>query len=131
MIIGRLIGLARAADGLDHMLTEETDAVTLAGLRADDDALAERITAEKRRLAPDCFTCAVQCGRTADYDMAELQNEPEADVKRAKEALLALLKKRANEEQPPIRAFYRALRAVGDGFEAGFLDREYRILEEA
>ena len=46
---------------------------------ADDDTriadLEARIAAEKRRLAPDCITCAVKCGRTDDWDPSSLDEE--------------------------------------------------------
>ena len=87
-LTGALIGLARATEGNDFMLTDATAAVTVEGLAAtrmdgdfDRDALLtllNRVEQEKRRLVPECFLCAASCGRTNDYDMANLRNgQPE------------------------------------------------------
>lgn len=87
-LIGALIGLARATEGNDFMLTDATGAVTVEGLAATRDdgdfkrdallTLLKRVEQEKRRLVPECFLCAASCGRTNDYDMANLRNgQPE------------------------------------------------------
>ena len=80
-LIGALIGLARATDGNAHLISESATAVVIQGLNAlgeSKDAVPEqlfdRVTEEKRKMVPDCFTCASPCGRTADYDMAKVRN---------------------------------------------------------
>ena len=78
-LIGALIGLARATEGNDHMLSSTTAMATMDALRAicsgttDEavlSALMSRVTEEKRKLVPSCFLCACPCGRTEDYNMA-------------------------------------------------------------
>ena len=74
---GALIGLARATDGNDHMVSDSTAAVIVEGLFAtltnvnfDNDALLailDRVDAEKRKLVPECYNCASSCGRNNDY----------------------------------------------------------------
>ena len=77
-LVGRLVGLVRAAEGNEDLV----DAGTMDLIRealADDDSrivdLEARIAAEKRRLAPDCITCAVKCGRTDDWDPSSLDED--------------------------------------------------------
>ena len=79
-LLGSLIGLARATEGNDHLVSDSTAAVTVEGLYTAffgaADALPdimERIDAEKRKLVPDCYRCAASCGRNNAYDMDRLQ----------------------------------------------------------
>ena len=83
-LLGALIGLARATTS--EPKTDATDDVLNAGLRlaAQPDAPAEKlermlaiVRAEKHTVAPNCATCAMPCGNTADYDLARLWNAPE------------------------------------------------------
>ena len=86
-LTGALIGLARAADNNDHLVTSSTNQLFLEGLFAtltnvnfDRDAfyrLLEWAEAEKRILAENCFTCTSPCGRTNDYDLEHLWNAEE------------------------------------------------------
>ena len=63
----KLLGLARACDNNEHMLTEGTFALVREVLdaSASSPALLTRLSDEKRRIAPMCFDCASPCGRTA------------------------------------------------------------------
>ena len=93
-LTGSLIGLARATEGNDHMVSDSTAAVIVEGLFAtltfDDDALLaimERVEAEKRKLVPECCNCASPCGRNNDYDMGKLWNADE-DIRSLKSLIL-------------------------------------------
>lgn len=96
-LAGRLIGLARATEGNEHMITETTAPAMVEGLAAlaayeqpDREAVAaimESLREEKRKLVPDCFLCAAPCGRTADYDLENLRHAPE-EVRELKFRLL-------------------------------------------
>ena len=96
-LTGALIGLARATDGNEHMLSASTADVVVEGLFAtltnvnfDNDALLDildRVDAEKRKLVPECFKCAASCGRNNDYDMQKLWNAPE-DIRSLKSLIL-------------------------------------------
>ena len=93
-LTGMLIGLARATENNDHLLTDSTAAIVVEGLctAATADAetllrLVERVDEEKRKLVPDCYTCTSQCGRTSEYDMNNLQNANE-DVRSLKSLIL-------------------------------------------
>ena len=80
-LTGALIGLARATEGNEDLVSSSTDNVVLEGLFAaaadvsSDKTITEliaRVQEEKRKLVPNCFGCAEPCGRTGDYDMQEL-----------------------------------------------------------
>lgn len=96
-LTGSLIGLARAAEGSEHMLSDSTAAVTVEGLFAtltnvnfDNEALlalVERVEAEKRKLVPECCRCASSCGRNNEYDMNRLWNADE-DIRSLKSLIL-------------------------------------------
>ena len=96
-LTGALIGLARATDGNEHMLSASTADVVVEGLFAtltnvnfDNDALlaiGDRVDAEKRKLVPECFKCAASCGRNNDYDMQKLWNAQE-DIRSLKSLIL-------------------------------------------
>lgn len=83
-LLGALVGLARAATS--EPKTADTDEVLNAGLclAAQPDASEEKlrrmlaiVRAEKQRVAPNCASCAMPCGNTADYDLTLLWNAPE------------------------------------------------------
>ena len=96
-LTGSLIGLARATEGNEHMLSDSTAAVVVEGLFAtltnvnfDNDALLsllDRVELEKKKLVPDCFHCASPCGRNNDYDMDRLWNAEE-DIRSLKSLIL-------------------------------------------
>lgn len=96
-LIGALIGLARAVDGSEHLITESSTQLIIEGLAAtlanggtdaELEALIQRAEAEKRQMVPNCFTCAMPCGRTSDYDMAKLWNA-EAQIRDLKSGILS------------------------------------------
>lgn len=129
-LLGALIGLARATENNEHLITPATDSALLAGLAAvsdpagDWDACRERIGREKRSLVPMCFTCAAPCGRTADFDLGKLAEES-PEVRSRKEALLSLLPRLAVPEagQKVPAYLYKALTAIGiPGFPPEALD---------
>ena len=95
-LTGALIGLARAADTSPDagpetwQLMIEGLFATLTNVNFDPDslnALAGRVRAEKQRLVPDCAVCTAPCGRTGDYDLAELWGAQE-DIRSLKSLLL-------------------------------------------
>ena len=96
-LTGALIGLARATEGNEHMVTDSTAAVIVEGLFAtltnvnfDSTDLLEligKVEIEKKKLVPDCFHCASPCGRTNDYDLSKLWNADE-DIRSLKSLIL-------------------------------------------
>ena len=96
-LTGSLIGLARATEGNDHMVSDSTAAVIVEGLFAtltnvnfDECALLaiiDKVDAEKQKLVPECYKCASSCGRNNDYDMSKLWNADE-DIRSLKSLIL-------------------------------------------
>jgi len=96
-LTGALVGLAHTAQGNEHLLTKETRALvmeclfaTVTNVSFNEKTLSEqidRVHAEKNRLSPGCALCASACGRTSDYDMANLWNADE-DVRSLKSLIL-------------------------------------------
>ena len=84
-LTGDLIGLARSAEGSMHRVTATTHEALLEGLAytipatdADEEKLQKliaRVEDEKRKLVPNCFNCAVPCGRTNRFNMESLWSE--------------------------------------------------------
>ncbi len=131
-LTGALIGLARAAEGNEDLITKETDRLILKGLFTTvtnvnfDDAsilaLMERVHAEKARLIPNCFGCAASCGRNDDYDMHSLWSADE-DIRSLKSLILFGIRGIAAyayhaavlgyTDEDVNRFFYRALQTIG------------------
>ena len=121
-LLGALIGLARATDGNEHLISSSATALIVECLNATREALTEeqvtallqRIEDEKRRMIPDCFACAAPCGKNNAYDMARLQEE-EPQVRALKQQLLAGIQDMAARDCPETaeRFFYKALVVIG------------------
>ena len=95
-LTGALIGLARAADTSPDagpetwQLMIEGLFATLTNVNFDPDSLhtlTARVWVEKQRLVPDCAVCTAPCGRTGDYDLAQLWGAQE-DIRSLKSLLL-------------------------------------------
>lgn len=96
-LTGALIGLARATDGNEHLISDSSTNLVVESLiatspSADSDptvltSLLCRVEEEKRKMVPNCFECASPCGRTSDYDMRKLRNIPR-DAQTLKHQLL-------------------------------------------
>lgn len=96
-LTGALIGLARATVG-DTLATEETWNVMITGLFAtltnvsfDDAAIRKQIAAVHRAkdaLVPQCQSCGAPCGRNDDYDLRQLWEEPDEDIRSLKSLIL-------------------------------------------
>ncbi|MBQ8835490.1 MAG: hypothetical protein IJ001_11300 [Oscillospiraceae bacterium] len=127
-LTGSLIGLARATDGNEHLITPSSTEViveslfaTLTDPRSDAavlEGLLARVEQEKRKMVPDCFHCASPCGKNSDYDMAALQTAPE-EIRALKSLLLLGIQSLAahalsgRRDDTVNRFFYKALIAVG------------------
>ena len=127
-LTGALIGLARATEGNEHLLSGSTAAVTLEGLFATGPdagcgsdrllALLALVDREKRKLNPGCYECLAPCGRNNDYDMGRL-SEAAPEIRELKLRILRSLQALAAEDRraEALRAdhslLYRALYAIG------------------
>ena len=134
-LTGALIGLARAADNAPDVNAGtwrtmiEGLFTTVTNVNFNEKTVREmidRVHAEKARLVPNCAACAASCGRTDDYDMAQLWNAQE-DIRSLKSLILfgvrgmaayahhALVLGYTDEEVN--RFFAKALLAVGDDWD--------------
>ena len=96
-LTGALIGLARATEGNEDLVTADTHKLVLEALfttitnvnfnNETINALIERVEAEKERLVPRCYSCASPCGRNDDYDMNMLW-EADEDIRSLKSLIL-------------------------------------------
>ena len=122
-LTGALIGLARATEGNDHMITDSTAHALVEGLltvsnagNLDHEALLTMIgavAAEKQKLVPECFRCACPCGRTFDYDMKNLQHTA-ASIRDLKLRILSrCCDAAACRKEEAASLLYRALYSVG------------------
>ena len=131
-LTGALIGLARASEGNESLLTEATHRLimealfaTLTNVSFDNDSistLTRRVEEEKNRLIPDCGSCASSCGRNEDYDMDRLWSANE-DIRSLKSLILFGIRGMAAyayhaavlgyTDEEVNRFFYKALFAVG------------------
>ena len=81
-LTGALIGLARATEGNEALVTDTTDKVVMEGLfttvtnvNFNNDTILElihRVEEEKKKLVPNCYACTSSCGRNNNYDMTNL-----------------------------------------------------------
>lgn len=132
-LTGALIGIARAVDGNEHLISDSTDQIVREGLAAalpgaDGEeaalsALLKRAEDEKRELIPHCYECAAPCGKNNNYDMRRLR-ELDEDICSLKLLLLCGIRGMAacacraaasgHTDQEANRFFYEALFAVGE-----------------
>ena len=136
-LMGAIIGLARATEGNEDLITESTDRTTQDALAMEIDAdetalfdMLDRIRDEKRKLVPNCFDCAMPCGRTSDFDMNMLANETPT-LQKAKIELLALLQalaKNAPLDAQTMRIFYQALNFIG--YDGATTEQIYKLAEK-
>ncbi len=134
-LTGALIGLARAADNAPDVNSGtwrtmiEGLFTTVTNVNFNEKTVCEmidRVHAEKARLVPNCAACAASCGRTDDYDMAQLWNAQE-DIRSLKSLILFGVRGMAAyahhalvlgyTDEDVNRFFAKALLAVGDDWD--------------
>ena len=124
-LLGELIGLARATEGNEHLITAAVADVAASVLCADDadsDVLLRRIDETKRAMIPDCFACASPCGRNNAHDLSRWEQEP-VEIRELKQNLLALLRRKTADGCRE-RALFRGLIALGiEGYAVGDLEQ--------
>ena len=96
-LTGALIGLARATQGNEELVTNHTHQLVVEGLFTtltnvsfDNEAISRLLTQveqEKARLAPGCCGCLSSCGRNDNYDLDKLW-KAEEDVRSLKSLIL-------------------------------------------
>ena len=133
-LTGALIGLARATEGNEYLITGDTSRLVLEGLfttvtnvNFNNDTITElirRVEKERERLVPDCFVCTVSCGKNNNYDMNNLW-EADEDVRSLKSLILFGIRGVAAyayhaavlgyTDDTINRFFFKALFAIGTG----------------
>ena len=139
-LVGALIGIARAVDGNEHLISDSTDKIVREGLAAalpdtnlgsdSLSALIQRAEDERKKLIPHCYECAAPCGKNHNYDMRRLCTADE-DICSLKLLILCGIRNMAvyacraaalgRTDHEVNRFFYQALFAVG---EEGFGTQE-------
>lgn len=132
-LTGALIGIARAVDGNEHLITDSTDkivreglAATLPGTGLGNDALSALIQDaedEKRKLIPLCYECAAPCGKNNNYELRRLYTAEE-DICSLKLLILCGVRSMAvsvcraaalgRTDRDVNRFFYQALFTIGE-----------------
>ena len=131
-LTGALIGLARATEGNEQLVTEEMNQLVLEGLfttitnvNFNDETLKlliDKIEDTKKKLVPNCFTCADSCGRNNNFDMNTLWTTDE-DIRSLKSLILFGIRGMAAyayhasvlgyTDETISKFFYKALFAIG------------------
>ena len=131
-LTGALIGLARASEGNETLITDSTNQLIIEGLFStltnvcfDEHQLSvliEKAEAEKKRMIPNCFSCVASCGKSNDYDLNELWNAQE-DIRSLKSLILFGIRGMAayayharvlGYQDPAVNNFfYKALYSIG------------------
>ena len=131
-LTGALIGLARAAEGNEHLVNEEMNQLILEGLfttvtnvNFNDETLKlliDKIEDTKKKLVPNCFTCSDSCGRNNNFDMSTLWTTDE-DIRSLKSLILFGIRGMAAyayhasvlgyTDETISKFFYKALFAIG------------------
>ena len=131
-LTGALIGLARAAEGNEHLVTEEMNQLVLEGLfttitnvsfnNETLKLLINKIEDTKKKLVPNCFTCSGSCGKNNNFDMNTLWTTDE-DVRSLKSLILFGIRGMAAyayhasvlgyTDETISKFFYKALFAIG------------------
>lgn len=123
-LLGELIGLARATEGNEHLITPSVTAVVTECLAsAGTLEMLQKIEAEKRSMVPNCFSCAAPCGRNNAFDLCLLEKE-EPEARRLKQQLLSGLQSLAAKAPKEAESvYYQALIAVGiEGIDLQILE---------
>lgn len=131
-LTGALIGLARATEGNEQLVTEERNQLVLEGLfttitnvNFNDETLKlliDKIEDTKKKLVPNCFTCSDSCGRNNNFDMSTLWTTDE-DIRSLKSLILFGIRGMAAyayhasvlgyTDETISKFFYKALFAIG------------------
>jgi hydroxylamine reductase len=95
-LTGALVALARAAEGntpteSTHRAMIEGLFITLTNVNFDNDSIQahiEKVRREKELLVSQCSSCKTPCGRNDEYDMGNVWNHEDGDIRSLKSLLL-------------------------------------------
>ena len=147
-LVGALIGLVRATDGMMHV-TDDTNNIIIEGLHmsdialgisdADMEAMIARVHADKHTIVPDCSVCGAPCGRTEHEEGNSDGNVAEPSViSDVRIDILSILQKishrvisgEINADDEVNFSVCRAVFALGENWSDGELERVERELED-
>ena len=134
-LLGELVGLARATDGNEHLITQTvTDIVAeilTTNVRSESEynLYSGKIDSAKREMVPDCYLCANPCGRTAALDLKNLKDESQP-IQESKYAILREIRTLAASERSREKdlKLYRGLVILG--LEANSADELLELFAE-
>lgn len=96
-LTGALIGLSRAVEGNEDLITKSTDKLIIKGLfttitnvnfnNGTISELIECVDKEKRRFIPNCFSCESSCERNENYNISDIWNADD-DIRSLKSLIL-------------------------------------------
>ena len=96
LLIGALIGLARATEGNEELISSSTIDILFRSLQNIENNnttnLLEEIEKEKKKLIPLCYSCQTNCGRNDAYDFNIVINNENNISKLKLEILNQILK---------------------------------------
>lgn len=136
-LAGALIGLVRATDG-NMKSIEQVKEILIEGLFAmsgcleevELETVIEDLHAGKAELVPGCMVCGAPCGRTDDYDIHKMYEDPE-EIRLFKKRILHALKEdvrslyveKGKDDSDPekLMNWSRALFAIGERWGSGEL----------
>lgn len=122
-LLSELIGLIRAIDSNEHMISNTTNIIIIEALKVDiNDSnmlnnIINKIDIEKRKIIPDCYKCMHPCGKSDSLNIEELFNE-NIKIFNLKNDILKLLisiniDKLNNILESPYNIIYKALYYIG------------------
>jgi len=126
-LLGELVGLARATEGNEHLITESIThiiaEILLANVCTETKYVhyISKIHIAKRKMVPDCFQCANPCGKTAALDLSSLLEKESPQIWQIKYAIANELRTLAASErsQHAELKLYRGLIILGlEGYTA-------------
>ena len=107
-LIGALIGLARATEGNEELITSSTISIitkTLNHIKSNETKiipqLINEIEIEKKKLIPLCYECKTKCGRNDAYNFSKVldtNNEVSKIKLQILDNLIELASKNINDE---------------------------------
>lgn len=131
-LTGALIGLSRAVEGNEDLITKSTDKLIIKGLfttitnvnfnNGTISELIECVDKEKRRFIPNCFSCESSCERNENYNISDIWNADD-DIRSLKSLILFGIRGMAAyayhamvlgyTDEEVNRFFYKALLVIG------------------
>lgn len=121
-LLSELIGLIRAIDSNEHMISTSTNDAIIEALKTNiNDSnmqnIIKKIELEKRKIIPDCYKCMHPCGKSEALNIDDLFNENIKIFNLKNEILMTLIninKEKLNQIlASPYNIIYKSLYYIG------------------